>query len=118
MPESIYSDSLLFLMYLETTTDHVYVKDLDGRFVRVSHSLANSLGRSVDQIIGRTDFDFFDAATATEYRQVEIEVQRTGVSVINRKVKHIWPAQPGREPKETRSWNVVVALRNAAGLII
>jgi diguanylate cyclase (GGDEF)-like protein/PAS domain S-box-containing protein len=118
MSESIHSASLLLRMYLETTPDHVYCKDLEGRFIRVSNSLAQSLGRSVDEVIGRTDFDFFDDATATEYREVELELLRTGASVINRKVKHIWPAEAGQKPKETWSWNVAVPLRNEAGHII
>ena len=51
--------------FLENTPDHVYFKDLEGRFTRISVSLVRWLGvDDMTQALGRSDIDFFDVSHA------------------------------------------------------
>jgi diguanylate cyclase (GGDEF)-like protein/PAS domain S-box-containing protein len=85
------SVQMLMNTFVTTTLDQVYFKDADGRFILVSDSLARSLGRKPEEVVGKTDHHFFPEATARAYRQIEAEIMTTGVSVVGREVMHVWP---------------------------
>ena len=104
---------LLLSAFLSNTPDHVYFKDLALRFLWVSNSLARSLGRPVEEIIGRTDADFFDAERARSYREAESHIVRTGEPIIDRETRHVWP-----DGQVTWSLNVAMPLRDDAGGIV
>src|ERR1017187_199320 len=45
---------------LEKSPDHIYFKDLNSRFLRCSHTMVVKFGKNnVDEVVGKTDFDFF-----------------------------------------------------------
>lgn len=44
----------------ESTTDAVFVKDLQGRYLMMNPAGARFLGRSVDEVIGKDDTELFD----------------------------------------------------------
>lgn len=47
---------------------HLYVKDAAGRFVRANQGLCDLLGVAApEDLVGRTDFDFFPPAIAAQY---------------------------------------------------
>jgi AraC-like DNA-binding protein len=47
---------------------YLYVKDAESRFVRANQVVCDVVGaRSPDELIGRTDFDFFPPAIAAQY---------------------------------------------------
>lgn len=66
---------------LEHLPVHVLQKDLDGRFVFVSQSFSKLLGNSVDEILGKTDYDFYDEAIADKFRKDDLRVTRDGLIV-------------------------------------
>ncbi len=66
---------------LEHLPVHVLQKDLDGRFVFVSQSFGKLLGREVDDILGKTDYDFYDRAIADKFRKDDLRVTRNGLIV-------------------------------------
>ncbi len=85
-------EGYLLQTFLENTPDHVYFKDLDGRFTRVSRSLARWLGvEEVDQVLGSTDFDFFADQHASAARRSELHVMRTGQHVVALEEREVWP---------------------------
>lgn len=49
---------------LNSTTDAVFVKDLAGRYLLINPAGAEMVGRSVDEVIGRTDEEIFETRTA------------------------------------------------------
>ena len=62
-----------------------FSKDVEGRFSGINHALLNALGiRTPDEIIGRTDFDFFDRDLAEAYRREDTEIMKSGRPVSNR----------------------------------
>jgi diguanylate cyclase (GGDEF)-like protein/PAS domain S-box-containing protein len=82
----------LLRTFLETTPDHVYFKDLDGRFTRVSVSFARWIGvDGEEQVLGRTDFDVFAPAHADPARAAELEIMRTNEAIVGLEEREVWP---------------------------
>jgi PAS domain S-box-containing protein len=106
-------DQLLVSAFMANVPDHLYFKDTESRFVAVSVSLAHSLGHTVEEVLGKTDFDFFDEAQARAYREAELKIMSSGEELVDRVVKHTWA-----DGRETWSLNVAMPMRNAAGDIV
>jgi PAS domain S-box-containing protein len=53
---------------VESLPQNIVRKDLDGRFTFVNEFFCRTIGKSVDQIIGKTDFDFFPPELAAKYQ--------------------------------------------------
>ncbi len=107
-------DRALVTAFLENVPDFVHFKDREGRFIAVSKSkiLRNGL-KHQDEIIGKTDFDFFSEKNARQASADEIEVMRTGVPMVG-KLEHVHWAD-GRE-----TWSLInkLPLRDENGEII
>jgi PAS domain S-box-containing protein len=56
----------------------IFLKDQDGKMVIVNTAVANAHHMSIDELIGKSDFDFVDEATAQEWRKQELEIIRKG----------------------------------------
>jgi diguanylate cyclase (GGDEF)-like protein/PAS domain S-box-containing protein len=63
---------------LEHTDVVVYAKDLDGRFLLANPALGRLLGRDVEQVLGRSDYDLFPAVAADDYRRHDQHVAASG----------------------------------------
>jgi two-component system cell cycle sensor histidine kinase/response regulator CckA len=61
---------------LDNVPDHAWVKDAEGRFIAVNAALARALRRSPEDIIGRTDHEFFPADLAGQYGDNDRAVMR------------------------------------------
>ena len=100
--------------FLENTPDHVYFKDVEGRFTRISASLGRWLGVDrMEQVLGRSDVDFFAASHAERARAAELEVMRSGEPIVGVEERELW--QDGRV-----SWvsTTKVPLRARSGEVI
>jgi PAS domain S-box-containing protein len=76
--------SALLATLLENTTDHIYFKDLQSRFVRFSREMLKHFNLSrPDELKGRTDFDFFTDEHARPAFEDEQEIIRTGRPLLN-----------------------------------
>lgn len=66
------------------STDTVYFKDKDSRFVWNSLGHIQQLGaRSPEEVFGKTDFDYFPKDFAQSARETELTIMQTGVPIIN-----------------------------------
>ncbi|MCA9225552.1 MAG: PAS domain S-box protein, partial [Planctomycetales bacterium] len=75
-------ERFLLQTLLSNLPDAIYFKDLEGRFLRVSDSLARHLGvNSPEEVHGKTDADFFPPVYAAQARADELEMQATGQSL-------------------------------------
>ena len=54
---------------VETLPHHILRKDLHGRFSFANQVFASAMGKSPDEIIGKTDFDLYPNELAKKYRQ-------------------------------------------------
>lgn len=72
----------------------VFIKDGQGRFMFANRSFWKKIGlTSGDQIIGKTDEDFFWSLQAEAYRRDDAEVMRTGVPQMGK--LEIFPTADG-----------------------
>lgn len=60
---------------------NVFRKDLRGRFVDANKLFCETLGKPLEAILGKTDFDFFPAQQAGKYRRDDEHVLSTGQSL-------------------------------------
>lgn len=73
------ADNFLFSALLETTPDRVFFKDHESRYLRVNQAISSKLGVSNPfDLVGKTDFDFFDKDTASQIFQEEHEIMTSG----------------------------------------
>jgi AraC-like DNA-binding protein len=62
-----------------------WVKDKEGRFVTVNHSVVKSCRcRDESEVIGKTDFDFYPKHIAEAFHRDDMEVIRSGVKIVDR----------------------------------
>jgi PAS domain S-box-containing protein len=75
--EKILIDSLM-----KNTQDLIYFKDRNSKFTRVSESMIPRLGaKSIEDIIGKSDFDFWDMECAQGFFDDEQRIIDTGESI-------------------------------------
>lgn len=75
----------------DTLPTYFHVKDLDGRFVRVNKWTLEGFNQpmQLDDVLGKTDFDFFQEDIAAKYRNDELEIIRTGEPIMNKEEVNI-----------------------------
>lgn len=69
---------LLLHLLIESLPQSVYAKDVDGRFVFANQNYCKTHGKSLDDIVGKTDFDLHPSALAEKYRMDDRHVLETG----------------------------------------
>jgi two-component system cell cycle sensor histidine kinase/response regulator CckA len=62
----------------EGTTDSVFVKDLQGRYLMINSAGANLLGRRVEEVIGKDDSELFTPETGREIMAADRKVVESG----------------------------------------
>jgi PAS domain S-box-containing protein len=69
---------------IDSLPDYLYVKNVKSQFVLVNRALMQFLGIATpDQIIGKTDFDFFPKELATRYYLDEQQIFRSGRLLVH-----------------------------------
>lgn len=68
----------LYHSLVETLPQNIFRKDLQFRFTFANQQFCKTLGRTLDQIIGKTDFDFFPTGLAAKYQRDDRRVLETG----------------------------------------
>ena len=104
-----------FLLHalMNNIPDHVYFKDRESRFIRISMDQAHLFGLSDSEAaVGKTDFDYFSEEHARQAYQDEQEIIRTGQS-ITKEEKETWPDHPDTWVSTTK-----MPLRDDAGNIV
>jgi len=77
--EKVIKDSqALYLSLVENLPVHVLRKDLEGRFTFANKLFCDLLGKPLEEIVGKNDFDFFPEKLAQKYRQDDLRVIKTG----------------------------------------
>jgi PAS domain S-box-containing protein len=86
--EALRESEALYHSLVETIPLAVWRKDLKGRFIFANKRFCDSLGKPLDQVIGRTDFHFYPPELAAKYRADDARVHETG-SVVATAEDHV-----------------------------
>ncbi|WP_416305495.1 diguanylate cyclase [Neptunicella sp. SCSIO 80796] len=102
------------LLQLQTTLDHVgayvFTKDLQGRYTYANQMVCDLFGLTLDDIIGRTDDEFFNLESYNEISVNDRQVLEQGQQIEREETSRV--AKTG----EVRTyWTVKSPLRNADG---
>ena len=107
-------DHALVTVFLKNVPNHMYFKDRESRFIAISTSFLKFFGKtSVAEIIGKTDFDFFDKAHAQPAYDDEQKIIETGQPMLGKLEKETWS-----DGHVTWVHTSKMPLRNLAGEII
>jgi two-component system, sensor histidine kinase and response regulator len=76
--EALLASRAEFQSLVESLPLNVFRKDLDGRIVAANQRFCESIGRPLDEVLGKTDLDLFPPENARKYRGDDQQVIRTG----------------------------------------
>lgn len=87
--QKLWHERNLLRTVIENIPAHIYFKDQESRFVLCNQATADFMGvDSPNDIIGKTDFEFFSPERAEAFHKEERELMRKHMSVINSVHKH------------------------------
>ena len=74
----------------DSIPDYVFVKDTESRFMMVNKTVLNAGGMTeMEQIAGKTDFDFFPSELAQSFYDDEQQLLASGQALVNREEESI-----------------------------
>jgi len=76
--EKLRGSERLYSSLVETLPQNIFRKDLQERFTFANQQFCKTLGRSLEEIIGKTDFDFFPRELAEQYQRDDRRILETG----------------------------------------
>jgi PAS domain S-box-containing protein len=83
LKESLEKEKYFLDSLMDNMPDAIYFKDKESKMIRVSKYMAHHFGTSVENLIGKTDFDFQDADHAKEAFEDEQNIQKTRTPKID-----------------------------------
>jgi PAS domain S-box-containing protein len=72
--EALRASEAFYHLLVETLPQNILRKDQNGRFTFANRKFCDSLGKTPEEIVGRTDFDFYPAELAEAYRNDDLRV--------------------------------------------
>ena len=85
----------LLRVLIDHFPDLIYVKDRESRFIVGNLAVAQLMGTVPDDLVGKTDFDFYPRDTAMPYFEDEQRIIQSGESLVNRE-EHSLDQQTGK----------------------
>jgi sigma-B regulation protein RsbU (phosphoserine phosphatase) len=76
--EKVRDSEALYHSLVETLHQNILRKDLQGHFTFANQQFCKILGRRLEDIVGKTDFDFFPRELAEKYQRDDLRVMQTG----------------------------------------
>ena len=85
-------DKIMINNLMRNSQDLIYFKDLESRFTRVNASMVEQLGaNSIDDVIGKSDFDFWDSESATRFFEAEQDIIQSQQPIIAKTESGVHP---------------------------
>lgn len=76
--EQLRNSETLYHSLVENLPQNIFRKDLQERFIFANQRFCQTLGKPLEEIIGKTDFDFFPPELAAKYQQDDRKILETG----------------------------------------
>src|SRR5664280_3072582 len=81
--EALAKEQFLINALMNNLTDHVYFKDLESKFIRNNKAHILSFGfNDPEQLIGKSDFDFFEEKAARQAFDDEQAIIKSGQPIM------------------------------------
>ena len=92
MEEALTQERNLLQTLIDNVPDLIYVKDTGGRFLLVNKANMRSLGADMlEDIMGKTDFDFFPKELSEQYSADERAIFTSGQPLVNHEEPYVEP---------------------------
>ncbi len=113
--ERLMTEKKLLRTIIDNIPDQIYYKDKDGRFVICNTAVASNCGiANTNDMLGKTDFDFFQSDLAKQYLEEEQALMKSGVPLLNHEETVI-----NTDSNEVRyNLSTKVPLKDSAGNVI
>jgi PAS domain S-box-containing protein len=82
--EALRRESTLLHALMNNIPDAIYFKDTESRFTRVNRHAPYRGGNAPEEVVGKTDFDFFVESHARAAYEDEQRVMHTGVPLVDK----------------------------------
>jgi len=82
--ETLYHEQDLIHTLLDNHPDFIYFKDSNARFQHISKRFSDFFGRSMEDIIGKTDLELFPEEIAKQTHTEDLQIIKTGIPLINK----------------------------------
>lgn len=107
-------DHALLQFVLDHSSDRIFFKDKESRFIRISRSLARRFGlHDEDEVVGKTDFDFFSPLHARCAFEDERKIMQTGQPIFGKIERETMP-----DGRIRFAYTTKMPLRNDDGNIV
>ncbi len=80
--EKIRRSEELLRTFIDSSRDHIFLKDEQGRNILVNRAVTEYLGRGEEEIVGRTDAELLPAAQAERSGQSDLKVFEAGKALF------------------------------------
>jgi PAS domain S-box-containing protein len=111
--EKLIKEQYLMRNLMDNLPDHIYFKDRESRFIRVNSTQAQMFGfKDPNNLVGKTDFDFFSEEHAKQAYDDEQAIILTGQPVIKEE-RETWTDRP-----DTWVYTTKVPLRDDEGQVV
>jgi|WetSurSiteA1Bulk_404760.scaffolds.fasta_scaffold00012_32 PAS domain S-box-containing protein len=81
--ESVQDERWQLRTLIDSIPDSIFIKDKESRFLVANKKVASLMGTTPENLIGKTDFEFYTADLAQGFFNDEQEIIRTGNPMIN-----------------------------------
>ncbi|HCY01039.1 MAG TPA: hypothetical protein DG754_12940, partial [Bacteroidales bacterium] len=89
--KALETEQFLMRNLMDNVIDQVYFKDTESKFIRASKNVAQRFGlKNPDEIIGKSDFDFFSKERAEITYRDEQNIIATGEPSVNIEEEEVW----------------------------
>jgi PAS domain S-box-containing protein len=111
--EKLNKEQYLMRNLMDNLPDHIYFKDRESHFIRVNSTQAQMFGLSdPEDLVGKTDFDFFSEEHAKQAYEDEQTIILSGQPVIKEE-RETWTDRP-----DTWVYTTKVPLRDDDGQVV
>jgi PAS domain S-box-containing protein len=108
--EALAKEQYLLQTLMDTTPDHIFFKDRESRFIKISKSQIRKFGlRDESEILGKTDFDFFAEDHARQAYDDEQAIMKTG-ALLKKEERETWIGRP-----DTWAYSIKLPLKDRLG---
>jgi PAS domain S-box-containing protein len=90
LKESLEKEKYFLDSLMDNMPDSIYFKDTESKLIRVSKFMADRFDSNVNDLIGKSDFDFQDGKHAEKTYEDEQDIQKTGkpkIEYLEKEVK-------------------------------